>query len=247
MFSIWNTESQDDIQRLFNHLNSILFGGLLTGLCQIEIVASEDIFYKRNMRTISGMVGGSFTPFYPGEERDPRFRLEAPYCQIMLNKESHWANPLERLQNHITTLIHELLHAIFMLYECRCENGCKQKIDAAKKLGDCGHHESWLMAARTIESACEDFLGWPTLCLGRHQSLAAEIFEGRAYPTDEWLQRRYLRKVRVEKHLEDLKKKAASPKKDNPYMIVLELLKPSNHPVEWLKRNSCIRRDGTID
>ncbi|TVY68975.1 hypothetical protein LSUE1_G006084, partial [Lachnellula suecica] len=160
-FNIKTPENLDDLWKWFGFFNDLYFGGLLTGFCRLEFV---DSVIKRGEPNC----GGFCAPYFPGEDLDPRFRREQPYCLIVILKEEEWNNPLERIRIYLYRLIHEMIHAIFDIYECRCGNGCKRKTETMKAQGDLGHHDSF------------DLL--------RTEAMASEVVEGRARPSDEELQ-----------------------------------------------------------
>jgi hypothetical protein len=49
-------------------------------------------------------------------------------------------------------LVHEMLHAAFVIYACGCEYGCQEKFrESVERFG--GHDMPWMEAAYTIENA----------------------------------------------------------------------------------------------
>jgi hypothetical protein len=134
-----------------------------------------------------------------------------------------------------------MLHAMFELYECRCENGCKQKQEAWRLLGDKGHHDPWLKAALMIEVESREALGWQRMDLHQYVSMAFEMSEGRKLPNKEALKSLYLHKSKLRKPLKRRYKKiAAMPSINHPDS-------PDNESMKWLKSNRCILQDRIIE
>jgi hypothetical protein len=57
-----------------------------------------------------------------------------------------------KAEQYRNSLIHEMLHAAFDLYACRCKYGCREKLeDSGVRWG--GHDMPWMAAAHAIEQA----------------------------------------------------------------------------------------------
>ena len=145
-----NPEDPDNLKKWFDILNSVLFNGVLSGYCELA-------FFPRSRR-------GSFwdgaaaycTTRVPGEELDSRFRNEKVRVSIGIKRiDSKVYNqyPLvykgEKYRNY---LVHEMLHAAFVIYACRCEYGCREIFrESIERFG--GHDMPWMEAAYAIENA----------------------------------------------------------------------------------------------
>jgi hypothetical protein len=78
-----------------------------------------------------------------------------------------------RLHSYIEILLHEMLHAYFQIYVCRCLS-CEKRNDIF--LGLTGHGYAWQLAAIQLEDVCSQRLGY-TVNLGQAISFARELEE----------------------------------------------------------------------
>ncbi|TVY27190.1 putative sucrose utilization protein [Lachnellula hyalina] len=230
-YNIINPETYEDIKKWFDFFNDVYFAGLLTGLCRIAFVKEKDEdtklpWFRRRV--------GLCTHVYPREKWDLEFRDQTPFCQIDLTI-CHTIHPLERIRLYLQTLLHEMLHAMFRLYQCRCDSGCKRNHEAQRALGSRGHHESWHRAAMCIEKSSYLVLGWRGMDLNRHGAMAAEIYNGRLFPSDEVLSSLQLDKTKVQRQYEQQGKKAAQASSAD---------KSDDKSVKWLKSNRSILKYG---
>jgi hypothetical protein len=129
----------EDLRKFFEIFNAVLFNGVLTG-------------YERDLhwyeRTIHGGEIGYCRFLLPGYEMDPRFRLEYPLGPIWIKKGRTQRDPIAKIEEYLDTLVHEMLHALFVIYACSCKNGCAEKLYDAFYNG-----ASWQAAAYAIERA----------------------------------------------------------------------------------------------
>lgn len=225
-YNIRNPEKYEDLKKWFDFFNDIYFAGLLTGLCQIKFIDEKD-------KDTIFRLHGQCTSIYPAEDLDFRLRHENPSCQIVIVIRPA-VHPLQRITYYLQTLLHEMLHAMFLLYECRCESGCKKEHKAQQALGDRGHHESWQRAAMMIEDASYVVLGWRHLDLGRDRALASEVSKGRMFPSDKVLSSLRLDKAKFQKVYEGYKKMAQASGPDEH----------EDKSFKWLKSNTCILQHG---
>jgi hypothetical protein len=174
----WNLAQPDnfeDLNKFFDIFDDAYFGGLLKGYCRLEWIEESD-----TERRLEKGFDGVCYPYFPGEQRDPRFITEKPLIVITLlrhpGNDRFWA-----IHNYLEVLLHEMLHAIFDIYTCRCDNGCKQR---HAREGGGGHWVEWQVAARNIEVA--DGKYWNLLGFGhdlrRTQSLVSDIQLGLNIP-----------------------------------------------------------------
>jgi hypothetical protein len=143
----WNLAQPDnleDLNKFFNLFDDAYFGGLLKGYCRLETISSSDSTQRR----FGGHWDGTCQPYWPGEERDSRYALDKPF--IVLTMRRHEDDRFESIKNHLEVLLHEMVHAIFDIYTCRCQNGCKQR---HAREGGGGHWVEWQAAAKSIEMA----------------------------------------------------------------------------------------------
>lgn len=127
----WNLgdpDNIDDIKKYFEIFDDAFFGGLLKGFCKLELIATPWII-RREGRSSEGLC----RRYFPGKERDPRYKLEKPYVVITLEDEIYdqrsmrLYKPTQRIQIYLAALLHEMSHAIFDIYCCQCNKGCRQK------------------------------------------------------------------------------------------------------------------------
>lgn len=106
---------------------------------------------------------------------------------ITIKKEQPETSPFWRSETFLLKIIHEMLHAVFDLYTCQCEKGCRQKLEEAEKAGDRGDHDPWQKAAECIENQSREIYGANWLNLRRHEAMASEVFHGRELPGEDIL------------------------------------------------------------
>jgi hypothetical protein len=71
----------------------------------------------------------------------------------------------------LETLLHEKLHALFVLYACACGLDCYDKNHFDDHLG---HTIEWLAAALSVEQETRKLFGW-NLGMGREVSIANDM------------------------------------------------------------------------
>jgi hypothetical protein len=153
----WNLarpENDEDLRKFFDIFNDVYFNGVLAGHCKLEWYES----------TVGGNRGSALAvcePYLPGNTvnenyvLDPRFKPEKPWAQIGMRKASNSLaiyNPTAKLEQYHNCLVHEMLHAVFVVYACNCKNGCSKKFDDVM-VAHGGHDDSFLAAANAIEKA----------------------------------------------------------------------------------------------
>ncbi|CZR58069.1 uncharacterized protein PAC_07959 [Phialocephala subalpina] len=149
-WKLGNVDNIEDLTEFFDLFNDMYFNGLLTGYCKLVLIRAGTL-QKRFLE--SGLIGRC-EPSFPKEGRDPRFQPEKVMCtlsiaieddrRVLRQEKGSW----KRIQDRLDTLVHEMLHAMFDIYTCRCEKGCRQKLEGE---GGGGHHVAWLAVAKAIE------------------------------------------------------------------------------------------------
>jgi hypothetical protein len=222
-WNIGRPNNIQDIKKFFEIFDDAYFGGLLKNYCRFELPSYSDCRDRRY---------GYFSPlgvcegFFPeGEfrEKDTRYRIEKPYVIITIRLDSTSKNMCDRIKNYLNVLLHEMLHAIFFIYTCRCQHGCKQRHD--HEAGGYhheieSHHMEWQAAALAIEESDEIrrcLLGL-SIDLGRGLSMANDMQLGFSLPNDVVLRSLRLDIVDIRKTLEWIRKEVVPHK-------------------EWLRRN----------
>jgi hypothetical protein len=202
----WNLaqpHNLEDLNKFFGLFDDAYFGGLLKGYCRAEWI--EEFETKRRFaRDYECDWDGLCYPYYPGEGRDPRFNIEKPLIVITIRR-----YPIQdcfcSIQNYLVVLLHEMVHAIFDIYTCRCDKGCKQQ---HARVGGGGHWVEWQTAARKIEFA--DGKDWNLLRFGidlrRTQSFVSDVGYGLNIPPPVELKKGFLDIVNIRKRLEENRK-----------------------------------------
>lgn len=209
--------------RWFAVIYDAFFGGLLTGYCKVELL-TEASTKMRGLQNINGYI---YT-MNPGDERDPRFRVEKSYSEITLSH-SRFDNNYKAIKSYQETLLHEMLHAVFDIYECQCD-ACKE----CRGYGaEGGHGVHWQAAASAIERANGSKkprnFGFG-LDLGRPLSLAIDVQCGYHFPNEAVFRSLGL-------YLNDVLYYIKAWEHAN---------KDSQHQMMRLKSNTCFRHEWTV-
>jgi hypothetical protein len=77
----------------------------------------------------------------------------------------------ERLDLDLGTLVHEMVHAMFMKYSCSCKENCASETVKREQLGSCGHGLAWENAASAVEDVCKKLLGRPNFDMGVEETV----------------------------------------------------------------------------
>jgi hypothetical protein len=231
----WNLAQRDnlkDLNKFFDIFDDAYFGGLLKGYCRLEMIADDNQLSRR-----SGVAcDGRCEVYWPGEDLDPRYAMEKPFILISINNRSR-RDPFKSIRDHLEVLLHEMLHAIFGIYTCECENGCKQR---HIREGGGGHWVEWQAAAKAIEFADQE--DWCFLHFGfslyRTLSLVSDIQLGLNIPVPAELLRVKLNIVEIRKMLIEFRQQRVREEKER---------RPK---LKQLKSNVCLlhyREKGTRD
>jgi hypothetical protein len=153
-WSLSEPSNTQDIKKFFEIFDDVYFGGLLKGYCQFEFPSTLDCQDKRY--GLDPPLGTSkvFLPKGKFRPRDTRFQIEKPYVVISIQLDNS-KNMYDRIKNYLEVLLHEMLHAIFFIYTCRCEHGCTQRHSYEAGGGPYleSHHLGWQAAAFAVEEA----------------------------------------------------------------------------------------------
>jgi hypothetical protein len=232
-WNIGRPNNIQDIKKFFEIFDDAYFGGLLKGYCRFEL---PNYFDCRDIRYGHSPPLGVCEGFFPeGEyrEKDTRFRIEKPYVIITIRLDDSSPSMCDRIKNYLEVLLHEMLHAIFFIYTCRCEHGCKQSHEheaGGYRRYIESHHMEWQAAALAIEEADEIrrcLLGL-SINLSRGTSIAYDMQLGYPLPNDATLRRLRLDIVGIRNTLEWIRKETVKHK---------ERLRRAFEP---LKANRCI-------
>lgn len=180
----------------------------------------------------SGSACQAYSDWYlPGQDRDPRHKLETPYC-LLVFAPPHELQPTDRIQLYIRVLCHELLHSIFQIYTCACQHSLDRKWKA-------GHDIHWQAAAFAIER-CWAF-GRMSIDLLRDASMASDVFHGEDLPNEATLRRLDMDIGVILSNLR-LMRKIKSERKTEKFLIKIGIL-----PQALFKGNKCLRADWVIE
>jgi hypothetical protein len=234
-WNLANPENIHDLRKFFDIFNDVFFNGVLTGYCQIEVVESDwaAFRYSRELR-------GICTPVHPGKELDTRFRIDKPLSIISITKWCNSEPATQRILLHLETLVHEMLHAVFLLFTCDCGYGCR------KIYPDMGHHIYWQAAARAIEKAdvvrgnllglnldwCRDFI------------MASDVEKGIPLPNDVVLRSLGLSIDKIWDKMKVIRQRRANPWYNRGLAKRKKMLL---HESPGLRANRCIRSKWIID
>jgi hypothetical protein len=165
-----------DLEKFFDIFNDVYFNGVLTGYARIMALSSVDM-----QRRFSGGIEGFCQPIRQGNELDPRFRIMKPSVEIAISA-AFTGKSIYRIERHLLVLLHEMIHAIFFIFKCGCDHGCRQKTLGGYRdvLWPKYHNLHWQAVAYAIEKA--DRHNGNLLCLnlkvGRELNLASDIHRG---------------------------------------------------------------------
>jgi hypothetical protein len=149
-------EDEEAMGRYYECFNDIFFCGSLEGLCVVR-------FYREVEQ--SGHGAGGFgdlgLAITPVTGRTHRKEIPDGYAALIKIKDQANNSPLlseeARLQCYLSTLLHEMLHVYFGVYECLCGEECRRR--HADEIGMNGHGKSWQFAALALEEATLPLLG----------------------------------------------------------------------------------------
>lgn len=113
-WNIANLESMEDLYKWFDIFNSVLFNGVLTGVCCLE--------WGDSYKSRPGLHDKSSACYgvWPGFECDPRYAVERPCITIVLYtwpKEFSLKTFLHIIDTYLGTLLQRMLQAVFLYYQ----------------------------------------------------------------------------------------------------------------------------------
>jgi hypothetical protein len=227
----WNLAQPDnleDLNKFFDLFDDAYFGGLLKWYCRLETISPSD----SKQRHFGGNWDSICQPYWPEEERDSRYALDKPF--IVLTMCRHDDDHFESIKIHLEVLLHEMVHAVFEIYTCRCQNGCKQR-DARE--GGGRHCVEWQAAAKSIEMA--DRKRWHLLRFGldlrREQSFVTDVQMGLNIPAPAQLQSASLDIVEIRKGLVSARRQTVL--EENEKRSTLKQLKANVCLLHYRKRD----------
>ncbi|CZR58070.1 uncharacterized protein PAC_07960 [Phialocephala subalpina] len=122
----------EDIKNYLDIFNEGYFNGLLTGYRTMELVEAKDLVKRHGV-----VIDGYCNPFQPGRECDIRYKLEKPHIIISVRQQPGNMFIYDAIKSYHEIILHEMLHAIFDVYRCQCDNGCRQRME---RENSGGHH-----------------------------------------------------------------------------------------------------------
>ena len=129
-----NTEDIRNMEFLYNVFDDLFFNKLLS--------ATRNISFHKNLPS-KPLVIGLTTTFH--EPKWPYFRSYSK-IKLRISKEK---DPIHRMKEYITVLLHEMIHAVLGIYNCQCVPFCD-----AKNLSTSHHGVPFL----DIAQACVDVI-----------------------------------------------------------------------------------------
>jgi hypothetical protein len=232
-WNLGNRESTRDLEKFFDIFNDVYFNGVLTGYGKIELSNSESTWNRFNHPHPFAFC----QPIRPGDETDPRFRIDKPSFNIVLSKQ-FFNRPydIKGIRTSLLILLHEMVHAIFFVFKCGCNYGCRQRTLGGYCDVRCGgyHNVPWQTVAYAIEKAdsVQGHLLGLNLEFRREKSLAHDIFKGGNLPNDA-----VLRSLGLDICV--LGRDLASCREQGPWKAEFYW----RSPLSRLKANRCIRND----
>lgn len=175
-------ESLESMRHAFHVLDDVFFNGLLSGYCDLSM--PEAPAHNPTRR-------GSCKVNYPGDSHPLLKDRRGLYCCVKVHPSpSYSASGWKRAGRYQDVLVHEMLHAYFLMYTCRCERGCK-----ANSGGYRGHSPALMLASKAIEDSkinrtfVEEGPKFFEMCLRRERAMAQAVRKGDRMPSDQELRR----------------------------------------------------------
>lgn len=165
-----NPNNYQDLYKWFEIFDDACFNGLLRGLCQFQFVDRNELGSAASCHII-----------FPGEQEEGELEVEKPEVTINLATWQH-KDPYGMVWDHLTALLHEMLHAFFDYYSCCCPT-CREERQ--------GHGRYWQMAAKAVEKTfCVEQEGFSLgIKMDREEGMAVDIvFDGAKMPKKHELQ-----------------------------------------------------------
>ncbi|APA09387.1 hypothetical protein sscle_05g041570 [Sclerotinia sclerotiorum 1980 UF-70] len=162
---------QDLLDLYFSYFNVMIFGGALNTLrCTMKL---EEPNPEQRAQFVLGTTVDKRT-----EKDTTRHNIR---CHISVfvryPAPKNEAESVTLLKNYLGTLLHEMVHAFFSIYVCKCNAFCRGKALDLEESGVTGHGTPWLRAARSIEGFVRQRLRMD-IRLGREEALGLELIVG---------------------------------------------------------------------
>ncbi|KAF5871907.1 uncharacterized protein Bfra_008933 [Botrytis fragariae] len=161
-------KEQDLLDLYFSYFNAMIFGGALNTMrCTMML---EEPNAEQKARNVLGT-----TVDKRSEKTTTRHNVR---CYISVFVRSPPPKNEEEskilLENYLGTMLHEMVHAFFSIYVCKCNTSCRRKVLEFEESGMTGHGMQWQRAARSIESFVRQGLRLDVR-LGREEALGLEL------------------------------------------------------------------------
>ncbi|KAF7943699.1 uncharacterized protein EAE97_005769 [Botrytis byssoidea] len=161
-------KEQDLLDLYFSYFNAMIFGGALNTMrCVMKL---EEPNAEQKARNVLGT-----TVDKRGEKTTTRHNVR---CYISVFVRSPPPENEEEskilLENYLGTMLHEMVHAFFSIYVCKCNTSCRRKVLEFEESGMTGHGMQWQRAARSVESFARQGLRLDVR-LGREEALGLEL------------------------------------------------------------------------
>jgi hypothetical protein len=127
----------EEIRKFYDIFNDVFFNGLLVGKCPLAFVPSD------TNGPASGLsaVFTHYWTYYQGRSPPYRPGWKVHNPQILICLKDNWCRHRATFRSYLDSLVHEMLHAYFGNYACRCDYGCD---DHAEEHGVWkGHYEPY--------------------------------------------------------------------------------------------------------
>ncbi|KAI9719316.1 MAG: hypothetical protein M1812_003646 [Candelaria pacifica] len=134
------------IQWYFGLFDGFLFGGLLGSRDGTTRVVRQEL----NLN----ILGTTHLTLSYEEQSDPRVKIA---LDLDLGPSDTSAS-INELDEVLETLLHEMVHAVFQIYHCHCDD-CLRKEYCTREIGYTGHGEAWADVARAVEDAANRWAG----------------------------------------------------------------------------------------
>ncbi|TEY47579.1 hypothetical protein BOTCAL_0304g00140 [Botryotinia calthae] len=161
-------KEQDLLNLYFSYFNAMIFGGALNTMrCTMKL---EEPNEEQKAKNVLGT-----TVDKRGEKTTTRHNVRC-YISVFVRspppKNEQESKIL--LENYLGTMLHEMVHAFFSIYVCKCNFRCKGKVLEFEESGMTGHGMQWQRAAMSIERFVRQGLKLDVR-LGREEALGLEL------------------------------------------------------------------------
>ncbi|KAF7960701.1 hypothetical protein EAE96_000375 [Botrytis aclada] len=161
-------KEQDLLDLYFSYFNAMIFGGALNAMrCIMKL---EEPNEDQKAKNVLGT-----TVDKRGEKTTTRHNVRC-YISVFVRSPppQNEKDSKKLLENYLGTMLHEMVHAFFSIYVCKCNTSCRRKVLEFEQSGMTGHGMQWQRAARSIESFVRQGLRLDVR-LGREEALGLEL------------------------------------------------------------------------